>query len=114
MENGDVKVEQKIEQKVGHFIISKPQLIISLCVFVATICGLYWALEMKIQTQTFQIELIKQNDFAHIEAMQKNIETITKDYQDKYTELKTTQVNLMTIIGDNNRKLDTLIGQHQK
>lgn len=103
MENGDAKVEQKVE----HFLISKLQLVVSLGVFLSVVIGFFFKIQM-------DIALIKQNEFAHMERMQGDIQRIDTDYQKKDAELKQTMVDLMKIIGDNNRKLDTLIGQHSK
>jgi uncharacterized membrane-anchored protein YhcB (DUF1043 family) len=93
-----------IEQKVEKVMISKIQLIVSLAIVVSTIVGFFFKIQM-------DIALIKENHYTHIENLQRDMERINAEYQEKDKELKDTQVNLMKTIGENNAKLNQIMGK---
>jgi uncharacterized protein YabN with tetrapyrrole methylase and pyrophosphatase domain len=85
------------ESIVKKILTSEVKYIIGIVIFLVGVVAPYYDIKT-------EIALIKQNHIAHIETMEKQIETNSTDIK----SLTETQVKLMTVIAENSVRLTNL------
>jgi Na+/H+ antiporter NhaC len=93
----DVANAAQTESIVKKILTSEVKYVIGIIVFLVGVVAPYYDIKT-------EIALIKQNHYAHIEAMTKQIEADTSNIE----ELKQTQVKLMTVIAEHSIRISTL------
>jgi len=81
--------------KLRKLLTTEVKYIIAIVVFVVGVVAPYYSIKQ-------DVALIKQNHFAHMETMTKNIETNNEEIK----KLNETQVQLMQAIAGNTAKID--------
>lgn len=92
--------DAQTESIVKKILTSEVKYILGIIIFLAGVVAPYYQIRQ-------DIALIKQNHYAHIEAMTKQIEENSAEI----SESKITQVQLMTVIAANQVKLDLLLNK---
>jgi uncharacterized protein YabN with tetrapyrrole methylase and pyrophosphatase domain len=85
------------ENIVKRILTSEVKYVIGIVIFLVGVVAPYYDIKT-------EIALIKQNHYAHIEAMTKQIE----DNSSTITKLQETQTKLMTVIAENSVRLKNL------
>jgi hypothetical protein len=93
----DIVQTESIVKKV---MTNEVKYLIAVVMFLAGVVAPYFSIRQ-------EIALIKQNDFAHIETMTKDIATNTADIK----ELRTTEVTLMSTISAQNAQIQMLLNK---
>jgi hypothetical protein len=73
--------DAKTEQKVEHYLISKLQLLAALGLFMATIIGLFFRIQL-------DVALIRQNHEAHIQAILENMQRMEEENKEQNDRLE--------------------------
>jgi len=93
----DVANAAQTESIVKKIMTSEVKFVIGIIVFMIGVVAPYYDIKT-------EIALIKQNHYAHIEAMTKNIEANSEEIKD----LTKTQTVLMQVIADNSARIKSL------